>query len=435
MFTKFVEDDAAWEMFIIGAAGTGKTTQLKDKVQYCIDNKIPYVVCAYTHKACGIISSKLPDGAKVKTLHSFLNKRPTVNTAALKKEHISQSTKVGANSDEPRILFIDEWSMIGEKDYLDVLSEQDPEYEGEPSLKVVWIGDSHQLPPVKDQAVIKPKGKYVQHLTKQYRNDNPLQGPLQKLISYMDGEATPEALAPVPGFFERDKDLISEYKQAKTDDDKILLAYTNKRVEFLNRSIQGRSEPQKDDYLFSPSTQHHYTYVDAVQNPEFIDLHYTDPLQLGSKYKTLEYLIKSDNCDFVEVIGDDGDLKQFAIIFGHYQYKVMREALEKEAAASNRAIEQKFKGYKAAPWAKSNPRHKLARARAKAWRDFLSFNDCVICLDFNHAMTVHKSQGSTYETVYLDTEDLSIAAERSFEMYLKLTYVAISRASKKVITN
>ena len=54
---------------------------------------------------------------------------------------------------------------------------------------------------------------------------------------------------------------------------------------------------------------------------------------------------------------------------------------------------------------------------------------------FAHAMTIHKSQGSTYDTVYLDTEDLGMVANMDYIMYLRLLYVAVSRASNKVITN
>ena len=124
-----------------------------------------------------------------------------------------------------------------------------------------------------------------------------------------------------------------------------------------------------------------------------------------------------------------------AVEFGHYNHKVELEQLKAEAAESNRKIESEFRGYKAAGWAKTNATHPLARKRAKAWRDFLSYNESVVCIDFAHAMTVHKSQGSTYGIVLVDTQDLYRAAEFSFEQYLKLMYVALSRASEKVITN
>ena len=431
-FINFLADEEAWDMYVTGAAGTGKTTDLANSVQYCIQEEIPYVVCAYTHKACGILRTKLPTGARVQTLHSFLGKRPTINADALKTEHVQSSTKVGATDEDPKILFLDEYSMVGEKDFCDIREAQDSDYDGIPALKVVWIGDCHQLPPVGDIQAINPSGDYCVTLTKQYRNDNPLQIPLNRLISYLNG-ANPEPLEAVHGYFERDLDIVSSYISCK--DDKVILAFTNERVQTLNEEIAGKDEPDQGDLMFSPTTQHQYTFVKWIDYPTYIDMSYTDPLMLGSKYKTLEHLIDSELCRFAEVIDEDGEVKIFAAVFGHYNYKWLNEDLANIAVDTNKAIESKHKGYKASGWSRANSKHKLARQRAKAWRDCLSIKDCVICLDFPYAMTVHKSQGSTYHSVFIDTNDLAIIANRNFNLYLKLTYVAISRASNYVGTN
>ena len=431
-FKQFLADKQAWDMYITGAAGTGKTTGLAEGVQHCIDNEIPYVVCAFTHKACGILRSKLPQGACVRTLHSFLGKRPCINTNATKKEQVNQNLKSSETDEEPEILFLDEYSMVGEKDFMDIREAQDSDYDSIPELKVVWIGDAHQLPPVGDMQAIKPAGDYQVVLTKQWRNDNPLQQPLNKLISYLNGE-TPAALESVPEYFERGFNLVKEY--GNCHDDKVLLAYTNKRVEELNSKIAGKLECEPYDRVFSPTTQKFYNFLGWVLEPDYIDLHYSDPLHLGSKFRTLENLIKSGLCKFALLEDEEGTIWQHAVLFGHYEHKVIKETLEAEAVDSNKAIETKHKGYKAASWAKFNPQTLLARTRSKAWRDCLSFKDCVICIDFPYAMTVHKSQGSTFNTVLVDTDDLALCADRNFNMYLKLTYVAISRASHRVVTS
>lgn len=434
MFTEFLADEYAWDMFVTGNAGTGKTTDMATEVQYCIDNKIPYVVCAFTHKACGILRSKLPKGARVQTLHSFLQKRPTVNTEATKINQVKSTLQTSKPDAEPRVMFLDEFSMVGEKDSLDIRAAQDPEYTGKPRMKLVAYGDLKQLPPVGDVQVLKPNGEYHKVLTKQWRNDNPLQIVLNKLIAYIDKTEEPAALKSVPNFFMRGYDLNAV---KFGEEDKIYLAYTNRRVEDLNAMLQGYQFPAPHDRVFSPSTQHNYEFLQEVstEDLEYIDIHYSDPLHLNSKFKTLEGLIDSEKCEFGLFEDMDGRQLVFAYVFGHYRFKRMREELEHAAVEANKAIEKEFKGYKAVAWAKANYTHKLARARAKAWREYLSFNDCVICVDFAHAMTVHKSQGSTFHTVIVDTNDLAMAAERNFELYLKLTYVAISRASHKVYTS
>jgi hypothetical protein len=431
-FEQFLADEQAWDMYITGAAGTGKTTSLGEVAEYCIKNDIAYTVCAYTHKACGILKSKLPE-SNIRTLHSFLGKRPCINTHATKKEHVNINTSASGSDELPRVLFIDEYSMIGEKDFLDIRAMQDADYDGIPELKVVWIGDRHQLPPVGDMQAIIPDGDYQVLLTKIWRNDNPLQRPLNALISYMEGTAQPEPLQSVLGYFERDKDVVAEY--VKCQENKVLLAYTNQRVEALNAEIAGKTEPEIGNKVFSPTTQKTYVFQGWETNPYYIDLHYSEPIPIGSKYRTLENLRDTELCLFAKLEDEDGNQWQHAVIFGHYDYKTNKEYLERQAVKTNKAIEVQHKGYKAAGWAKANAKKPLARTRAKAWRDCLSFKDCVICIDFPYAMTVHKSQGSTFNTVFVDTDDIAICADRNFDMYLKLVYVAISRASHKVITS
>jgi exodeoxyribonuclease V len=433
MFDKFMEDEEAWDMYVTGRAGTGKTTKLAELIEG-LDN---YTVCAYTHKACGILRDKLPEGAKVQTLHSFLKKRPTINTTATKLKNVDMNVVMG-ESERLHVMFIDEYSMIGEGDLMDIRALQDEDYDGRPGVKVVWIGDPHQLPPVGDMFTLTPHGDYQMTLTKVYRQaeDNPLVEPLNQIISFIEG-APPCKLIESDNFV-RGVDIANPSMERPADS--VILAYTNRRVQELNAKLEGKEEPEANDLVFSPTTKHSYQIHGLDETidlgSEGIDLPHNDKvLSWNTKYKTLEYLVTMDNIGFASLISGEGDYEYYAYMFGHGDYQDTLKYLKSEAAHSNAAIEKEFPGYKAAGWAKVNYSHPLARARAKAWRDYLTFKECVICLDFSHAMTVHKSQGSTYDTVYLDTKDIGQVADRDYEMYLKLMYVGMSRASNKVVTN
>jgi ATP-dependent exoDNAse (exonuclease V) alpha subunit len=48
-----------------------------------------------------------------------------------------------------------------------------------------------------------------------------------------------------------------------------------------------------------------------------------------------------------------------------------------------------------------------------------------------HASTVHKSQGSTYQTVYVDLTDIGRNTRR--DVLLRLLYVALTRAKGDVV--
>jgi len=437
MFTKFLADEQANDMYVTGPAGSGKTTDLAESVGYCKNNGVEYVVCAFTHKACGILRTKLPPNANVRTLHSFLKKRPGINQDATKAEHVQSNFKHG-KSDVTSIMFIDEYSMVGERDLMDIRDAQDEAEDKGKQLKVVWIGDANQLPPVGDMQSVVPQGKYKLQLTKIYRNDNELQEPLNQLISFIGG-ADPEPLKENSKFI-RNQDIIEWYDNdaMAEDHDGVMLAFTNERVQQLNAAAQGYGLPKPGDKVFSPNTREHYTFGRVLDPREvsFIEKPFgNEMLGLGSKYKTLEHVLKNKDYKFVELFDEEGESRIYCSIFGHYDYKLYKESLMEDAASANRKIEHRNPGNKATAWASQNRDDPLAKKRGNAWRNYLAFNECCVCLDFVHAMTVHKSQGSTYKNVYIDTEDLGVAARTNYNLYLKLLYVAISRASDTVVTN
>lgn len=49
------------------------------------------------------------------------------------------------------------------------------------------------------------------------------------------------------------------------------------------------------------------------------------------------------------------------------------------------------------------------------------------------ASTVHKAQGSTINTVYIDLDDFKAVSKYNYPLFKKLLYVAVSRASHKVV--
>lgn len=435
VFESFIQDPAAWDMYITGRAGTGKTTDCGAIVEYCIQHDIAHVICAYTHKACRVLRTKLPAGANVVTLHSYLNKRPTLNQSATSKKQL-HSNKQMAMPDQVKLIIIDEYSMVGERDYADIRALQDEDYDGNAEVKVLWLGDPYQLPPVGDTQSVQPEGNY-QVLLKEIKRqaaDNPLGVPIAQLVSYIEG-ADPEPLQASKSFV-RGANLTTAFAACESDN-KVLLCYTNKAVQEYNQAIAGKSEPVKGDKLWSPDLQQFVTFERVLPKAsvDYIDLAFGERLVLNTKYRTLEHLLKSDLYEFCEVIDEDGNTMVYAFVFGHYTYKVLRDSLSDGATKSNNAIKLQAGNVQPTAWAKANDKHPLARARSKAWRDFLSFNDCVICLDFPHAMTVHKSQGSTYDYVFVDTQDIGQLVNTNWKLYLKLMYVALSRASKQVVTN
>jgi hypothetical protein len=278
---------------------------------------------------------------------------------------------------------------------------------------------------------------YWIRLTTQHRRkkNSPLGVPIDELISFLEGKKKPHPLTRNEGFYQVD-DLAAEYERSKGKEESLFLAYTNKTVQAMNFKIQGREFPIAKDELFSSTAQRYFTFIEEVpkERVTFVDRLWDDPLTFDSKYKTLEFMLTLDCCKFLRVEDEDGIPFIFPAVFGTFNHKLTREQFGKEATAANTEIEAKFKDVKAAQWVQSNYSHPLARQRALAWRKYLTFKD-LLCFDFTHAMTIHKSQGTTVDSVYLDVDDLYLCAESNFNMYLRLYYVAMSRARHTVKTN
>lgn len=444
-------------MYVTGVAGTGKTTSLDEYVQWAAREGLNLVVCAHTHKAVGVLRSKLTahDNVHVCTLHSYLRKRPTVNTLATEVHEVEGNAQMDI-PDLVDVLFIDEFSMVGERDYVDIQALQyasedmimylreKAKKEGQPIprieegdliTKVVYIGDQNQLPPIKDLQVIYPSGPYWVKLTKVHRqaDGNPLIDTLMQINGFINGEEARPLLEHQS--FERGVDIVQRYMDcAPSTKSKALLAYTNARVQQLNAQVEGRSLPVVGDWLFSPTDRCRYKLLSVDDKAYGIVSPRGDVLELGSKYKTLETIHDMEDLKFYHVEDEEGNETVRAVIFGHASFLERQEALARTAVFANRAIEQQF-NMDPKKWSDSNWQHPMARERKAAWRDYLAFKEFVMCMDFTHAMTVHKSQGSTYDYVFLDTEDMGKCADKDYTMYLRLMYVAVSRAAIKVYTN
>lgn len=429
-FIEFLDADEESTFFLTGIAGTGKTTSLAELLQYCLDNGVNALATAYTHKACSVLRTKLPEQAAVSTLHSFLTKRPTINDKAVSITKLEGNTQMSKPADLD-VLFIDEFSMVGEKDFVSI-NELLFDEDGEQLMKVVYIGDPNQLPPVKDAQAIVPEGPFWVKLTHVYRqaDSNPLLDTLHTLNDYINGEE-PQPLLEHETFI-RGTDIVKKYKQTSTN--KVILAYTNAKVEELNAEIEGKTDPALGDTVYSPTTRKRYMLINVEDYATCVMTARGDVLELGSKYKTLEKLNRLEGVKFYTLVDEEGEEFTYASVFGHCTFLTRQQELAGLAVKINKKIHSTAQ-QDPKEWARANWRHPIAKERALKWSEYLAFKDCVICLDFAHAMTVHKSQGSTFETVFLDIEDLSICSRKDYTLYLKLLYVAISRASNKVYTN
>jgi hypothetical protein len=454
MITKFLKDNQELEAFITGGAGTGKTTALIDIVGTLIEKKVNFLVCAYTHKAKDVLISKLPvlKDDYIVTLHSFLKKRPTINAKATNINTLLTSRQYG--TPEPlELLIIDEFSFVGEKDYLSLGDLQVATYsckecgaeleeveitsydnEGRPlsaiceecdttvrvdttrqKLKILYVGDTNQLNPVKDIQAIVPHEPYWTKLTKVHRQgvDNDLHITLEKLVGMIEHGNPVETLVETKDFV-RNVDIDELYKTDKTES-KIMLAFTNKAVQQHNATIQGRHKPAVGDKVAISTLKR-----TAVIEGEVPDLPYGKQLVVPVRPGFIDHNTKFNPVKTLQSYVDADKLTYYVLdtheivpaIFGVYNNKLIRDKIARtltDLNKENKNSKQAFKVYK-------------------------TISDYVSIMEFIHCMTIHKSQGSEYDHVYIDYQDLKDNCINSNDV-IRLLYVGISRAKFKVFLN
>lgn len=147
----FVQKSCSDDFFILkGSAGTGKTTILKAVTDYLHANEVCFRLCAPTGRAAKIISSKTERIAN--TMHSEI----------YLVDNNYEGTKVKLNAKQNKdvnysIFIVDESSMVSD------FHEKFPEFitpnplltdfiryikQGNKDNKVIFVGDTYQLPPV-----------------------------------------------------------------------------------------------------------------------------------------------------------------------------------------------------------------------------------------------------------------------------------------------
>lgn len=417
---EFLNQSEYSEGFITGPGGSGKTEQLINIVEILEKHKINYLVVAYTNKAVDVIKNRVPS-ANVSTLHSWLKKRPGINQKAKSIHSLVISQQYG--SPEPlQLLIIDEFSMVSEDDYFSIGELVDPEMNGDVHLHSLYIGDLSQLSPIKGVCPITPYSPFWLELTKVHRNTNELQKPLsnlRKMISAIeDGEKPNKVIKPLEANndFIRGVNILDLYRKHKTES-KILLAYTNEKVEYYNKVLAGKEKPEAGDIVFNSTMKQQQTVIRVVPKEEvsnskniLIKLPGIGYIGWDTKYNPLKTLVNQPYINFYEVECLDS-VYIIAGIFGSYVNKKVRESL------GNTLVEL----------------NKQEKDSTNAYKLYKTINDTTHSLDFNYCMTTHKTQGSEWDYVFIDSEDYSKCI--NIKEQLKLLYVGISRARERCYMN
>lgn len=401
---------------LVGSAGTGKTYLTVQIVQKLIDAKISCAITAPTHKAAGVISNLLLENkinANSKTIHSFLGIKPMIDYATGIESFVVDKKSKRTPVD---VLLVDESSMISDELFeliLEALASNFVRY-------VIFVGDPNQLLPVNSsssavfeiknqykltQIVRQAKDSYIIKLANSIKEiiESKKYPPLDQFLKYNLDDNTK--------CFHNEESFVNDFyaNEKWWDENKILATYKNRDVDGFNRQIRN-----------------HYWIEKGVMKPEV--LRQGDSLRFLDGYSVNEITIYHNG---QEIVLD-------------YAVKKYHEKLECyfwECKSANVIDQQIFRVIDPISEKTFNDKLQFLANKAKitpfparneAWKIYYDVKNMFANVQYIYASTIHKLQGSTYETCYINVYDLMTNNYMSLDEKYRLLYVAITRASKEI---
>ncbi len=397
------------ELCISGAGGTGKSflmSYLIDKVipQYeemcqIMGSKPQYTsvhMTATTNKAAEVLAAYTQ--RPVDTIHSFLG-LVVYDDFETGESILKKTNKWSIHRKE--IIFIDEASMI-DAELLDIIRGSTHQ------CKIVYVGDHCQLPPVKEsECIIYTQQIPFYELTQPMRNaEVPA---LQKVCDLLRDSVKTGSLPKiplVPGAIELLSDQEMESKinsmfKVSLENQRIL-AYTNKRVVDYNsyiRDFRGIKEPYQVGDILINSTMYKITTKNGYQNKQ-VNVETVVKIKELSEPTTITVNKKDGSTLDVQlatIVCNDGN------------------KWEKVKLPLNKIHYRKLTNF---------------YKNQKDWVNYFYLKNNFMDLRYSDASTIHKAQGSSFDTVFIDLSDLSTCTRS--DMVLRLLYVGFTRARKKV---
>lgn len=430
------EDRVIWlvekgkkRVVIIGSAGVGKTVLVGSLVKY-FSNKFRYgciYVTAPTNKALAVLKTKVEEGDNIifKTIHSALRLKKYDDSKTGKRTFVKGYRNGIPKADDfevSKICIIDESSMLNSE--IEGNSKKGEEriegYLKDYNGTIIYVGDDKQLNPVGEPfSPVFHKGYPTVELTEIVRQGegNPIIDLSRDLdiIYFKKPRIFPisngiKTVSNLNGYlYSNDiQAIIDNLAMVNGTDELKYLAYTNKEVDKMNEMVRARryGTPRRleleETIIFNSPFGDFYTNqeikvekLDIVEGnvnmPTFETRFDSGSNPINNKFDKLWMKLYVVNDSF-GVVHEDSD-------------KIFKEAVKD---IKNKCIKIGWD-----------------------WRGYYWFVEQFADIKYNHAITVHKSQGSTYKESILNIQDIGFCRD-SVERQ-RLLYTAVTRASNLVI--
>lgn len=387
-----------------GYAGTGKSSVVK-AITAMVSGSV--VLCAPTNKAVKVLAS-LGTTADYCTIYSLLGLKMEQHEDKLKLEKALRD-KVGKYN----LIVIDECGMIN-TELLDYIEKTCKMY----GVKVLFVGDPGQLNPVGED--LSPVwGKYPMIvLRKVERHDNQIlefatairSTKLAELVFKSDNDGNEGVWNMTDREFR--KTIMDYATQGKfSEPGTRAIAWRNKTVDSLNHLIRK------------------CIYGDKAHDVDWIvgdRIVFTAPHSIGGEVNDI---ITDDEAVIEEIaIGQHNEYPNIKCYFLHILLNdsdPMIVKLVHEDSADDY-------GDELARLATQARNCKDFKKRKEIWNDYWKLNDSVAKVKHGYALTAHRAQGSTYETVFVDSED--ILSNNNRKEAKRCLYVAATRPTTRLFS-
>lgn len=435
-------------MLLEGAAGTGKTTLINEVLRRLDKGGRPHVLIgALSHKAKGVLDSKITKENKgkyiveAKSLAGMLGMKMVMKNINGNWQEVfevdRQARKMGIPIQSANIVFIDEASMVSEEAmaYIEELVGY--------GTKIVFLGDQRQLPPIRTGGT-------------EFWNKHP------QLLQ------NPEADSPV--FTRTDIPRVSLTERVRQGEDSPIHMVTD---QFGNYTLQGgqfpnlsTTESSKDLRLIieNPQTKLSEQMLPLfkegmeTQNPNFAKIVAFTNAKVNQYNTELHFLLHPEMAANRDMNFAEGDLitmydsftpagerepsvhnAEEGIVLSStntlhmttrtgvdIRYRSYNIKMQDGREVTLPVLEQDTPNIQAFNSAlETLKKQAIADGGSWAWKPYYELKESMANMKMGYASTIHKSQGSTYQVVGVDTTD-NFGSQRFKSQAI---YTALTRAA------
>lgn len=396
---EFLADPCSdWFFTFQGYAGTGKTTCMLEVVRRSRNSSTKFAYTAPTNKAAKVLRELIGEGV---TIYSFLGLRVDKNGET---KQITHGKPVDLS--EVDVIVIDEASMINGH-LFGLLNDVADKW----NLKVVFMGDPAQLPPVKEVKSPALQGEAGVQLTKVMRHDN-------QILTL--ATAVRNAIwHPAPSITIKSDNANGEgvWKISKPEFRKAIFAAAE-RGEFADgrtsKIISWRNKVVDEYNQIARSA----IYGAAAQPGAYL---------VGDR------IVAAGPCERGDVVlmSTDDEAVVENVLECKHPLEPRYHALELAVRTEDNRLVRLLVCHPVSRQQFDNDCELLAheaRGNPRLWKRFWEMKEIFHDIRFAYALTAHRSQGSTYTNVYVDFQD--ILYNRNRVEAFQCLYVGVSRAKK-----